>query len=93
MPNFHAWQRRTMRRADRQLWSGVLVLVAAGIAQFCIATFAASAGPGAANILTMLRYLALAPFIAGSALAIVGAWTNWRLRRDPIMYYYRCDGR
>jgi hypothetical protein len=41
----------------------------------------------------VLRYLAFLPLAAGIALSAIGAWTLWRLHRDPIMFYYRCDGR
>ncbi|MGO4550475.1 hypothetical protein AB4059_05150 [Lysobacter sp. 2RAF19] len=93
MRNFHAWQRRTMRRADRQLWGGVVLVVATTAAYFCLTSFLEPEAPLAASVAMILRYVALLPVIAGATLAVIGAWTNWRLQRDPILLYYRRDGR
>jgi hypothetical protein len=93
MRNFHAWQRRTMRRADRQLWGGVVLVVATTAMYFCIASLLEPVAPMAASVAVILRYLALLPVIAGAGLAAIGGWTIWRLQRDPILMYYRRDGR
>lgn len=93
MRNFHSWQRRTMRRADKQLWSGVVLIVATTATYLSLASFLELDAPSSMPITVILRYVALLPAAAGTLLAAVGAWTIWRLQRDPILLYYRRDGR
>lgn len=92
MRNFHAWQRRTMRRADRQLWGGLLLIVVAVVVCVWLPSALDRTGP-LASVFSMLRYLVAFPLLAGAAFAAMGAWTLWCLHRDPLMLYYRHDGR
>lgn len=87
MRNFHAWQRRTLRRADRLLWLGAMIVVATIVAAWWISLLA----DGLA--LTLLRCIAALPLLAGAACMCGGLWTLWRLRRDPILLYYLRGGR
>ena len=91
MRNFHAWQRRTMRRADRQLWGGLLLIVVAAVACVWWPSALDRAGPSV-SVFAMLRYLVAFPLLAGAVFAAMGAWTLWCLHRDPLMLYYRHDG-
>ncbi len=93
MRNFHAWQRRTMRRADRQFWGGLLLILATSVGVAWIANLLERAGPLAAAVSSILRYLAAPVLVAGAVSLAIGAWTLWRLHRDPILLYYRRDGR
>lgn len=92
MRNFHSWQRRTMRRADKQLWGGLLLIVAAAVICLCLPNAPDHPSP-LASVFSALRYLAAFPLLAGAAFATMGAWTLWCLHRDPLMLYYRQDGR
>ncbi|MUV15495.1 hypothetical protein [Noviluteimonas gilva] len=92
MRNFHAWQRRTMRRADRQLWGGLLLIVIAAVVAVWLPSALDRSGTLAA-VFAMLRYLVALPLLAGATFAAMGAWTLWCLHRDPLMLYYRHDGR
>ena len=93
MRNFHQWFRKTSQKANLQMWAGIGLAILATVLVYWLRSTFEKAGPTVQPLFYIFRWFAFAPLIAGTLLGARGAWTIWRLYRDPEALYIDRDGR